>query len=326
MEQAVDISRPQPLSPFAVSGDFAASLPAPIRKKFKALRERAERERAVARSISEKRTALMAKIPELEEKIAAMTLPIGTDAKGSSYSGRGLAENSGEVAASKRELVSLREDLVDLNASYGNRANGSLGVLVSSIEDFLRRRSLPLFDVVLPVAPTLTKGMLLPAAIESRRRRIRELDADLTSVASAPWPSRITKQLARKQLVELSQQGRPDVFALVERGQAIGWPIIPIPAEPNLPRRLFEPVDTAALIAWVLGPALVAALDREIDELSDDSKALTREQRKERTEQILADKLETEREEESLIERSETEGLAVSRRTDADPRAVLGIR
>jgi hypothetical protein len=328
MEHAADISRPKPQAPLTGPGDFAASLPAPIRKKFKALRERAECERALSHSISDKRAALMTAIPDLEEKIEAMTLPIGGEGTRMGYPGRGLAENSAEVTAARLELASLREDMEGLNASYGRPAGSATGTLVSLIENFLRSRRVPVFEIIRTESPTLPKGTSLAAAIESRRRRLRELDADLKSVASAPLPSRITKQLARKQLAELSEQGRPDVFALVERGQAIGWPIIPIPrtTPQDLPSKLFEPVNTAALIAWALGPALIAALDREIEELSDDDKALTQEQRKERTDQILADKLATEREEESLIERAEIDGLPVHRRLDADPRAILGIR
>lgn len=311
--EAADIRVPQSAQPvFAQLADMAAALPAPIRKKFKALRARAAREQALSRETSEKRMALLNAIPELKDQIAALT---------SLSSGRGLAEDTPQVRNARLQLASLQEDLENLNAVYGK--GGETGLLVSKLEDFIGRRGHPIFEIVRDAAPILQKGVSLPAAIESRRRRIRELDADLKSVKSAPWPSRLTKRRAHEQIVELSKRGRPDVFALVERFETIGWPMIPTASDdPPAAAR----VDAAALIAWALGPALIAAIDREIDELSDDQKALTKEQRKERQDQILADRLATEREEESLIERAETEGLPVSRRSDADPRAVLGIR
>jgi hypothetical protein len=311
----VDVRAPRSHLPvFAQSGDLAASLPAPIRKKFKALREKAERDRRQTREISQRRQALLTSIPELKEEITAMIEP---------RNGRGLEEDGPQVRGARLQLASMKEDLENLNVAYSDPAVGMSGLLVSKLEVFIRQRGSLVFELVRSEASTLKKGESLPAAIESRRRRIRELDADLKAAESAPWPSRITKQKAREQLAELGKRGRPDVFALVERGQPIVWPMLP-----TIPGREGEraDVDAAALIAWALGPVLTAAIDREIDELSDDQKALTAEQRRERKDQILADKLVTEREEESLIERAEAEGLPVTRRTDADPRAVLCIR
>ena len=329
-----DIAAPRPSSPpFSLEGDLAATLPAPVRKKFKALRERAERERAQHLSISEKRQGFLSSIPQLKEKIEAMTLPLNNDTR--QFPGRGLDENSPEVAAARMQLASMQEDLDGLNAFYSNPNNGQLGALVASLESYINRRGRSVFEIVQVAAPALQKGQSLASAIEARRRRLRELDADLKSAETAPWPSSITKKLAREQLARLSERGRPDVFALVERCEPIGWPLLPMTSAsldqrqglvvPTMALTELMRVDTAGLIAWAIGPMLLAGIDREIDELSDDKKALTAEQRKERKDQILADKLDTEREEESLIELAEKDGVQVPRRSDADPRAVLGI-
>jgi hypothetical protein len=83
--------------------------------------------------------------------------------------------------------------------------------------------------------------------------------------------------------------------------------------------------DTLALIAWLLPDRLIAALDREIDEVADDKAALTLEQRRKAEAEILADMLATEREECALIEIAQTQGIAIDYRTDCDARAILDI-
>jgi hypothetical protein len=58
--------------------------------------------------------------------------------------------------------------------------------------------------------PKLAKGeaSLLDAA-ENRRRRFRELRADLHRIASAPFPSAYAKQQMRAQIEALAMQGAP---------------------------------------------------------------------------------------------------------------------
>jgi hypothetical protein len=231
------------------------------------------------------------------------------------------------VKAAKLQIASLREDLDDLNAKYSDPNNGSTALLVSKLEEHVRRHRL--FGLAQHAEPIIRKGETLQSVIGARRRRVGELKADLKQIELAPWPSKLTKARAREQLAELAKRGRPDVFALVERFDAIAWPTLP-------PRTIFtadgkgsvvlpETLDASALMAWALGPALVAAVEREIDELSDDDKALTAEMRKQRAEEISAEILAVEREEEALVEMAEAQQLPITRRTDADPRAVLGV-
>jgi hypothetical protein len=84
-------------------------------------------------------------------------------------------------------------------------------------------------------------------------------------------------------------------------------------------------VDVLALFCWLHRDALVAALEREIDELADDSAALTDEERATRESELLADLLRAERLEELLVVAAENEGREVMRRPNADPRAVLNL-
>lgn len=319
------IARPQPLSPLAVSGDMAARLPAPVRKKLKALRGLAEEQREYRLRLSAKRTALMERIPKFADEIEAMTLPLHAASRFGN-AGRGLAEGSAEVREARLQLASAREDLEAANAIYADGRAGTTASLVASLESFLRARPAMIFKIAPAEPPPRRKGETLPDAIENRRRRLRELAADREAVMRAPLPSTLSKQTARAQLAELAQRGRPDVFGLIEFGRPIEWPRIPVTsAMQDLPQIIRETVDGAALMCWALGPALVEAIEREIDLQSDDAHALTTADRRKRLAEIDDDRLAVEREEEALIEMAEAEGLQIFRRSNADPRAVLGI-
>ena len=318
-EAQIHVSQSLPaLSP---EGDIAASLPAPVRKKFKALRVRAENERATFLSVSEKRSALKFQIQEFEGEIEAMTLRIGTTGK-FGHSGRGLTEDSSEVRRARMQLASMREDSDDIDAIYSDGTR-TLSPLVERLTTFLQRRRTA-FPPIEEKTVLLRKGETVQTAIENRRRRLQELAADIVSVKRSPWPTSITKKLARAQIAELCKRGRPDVFGLVEHGERIAWPTLPTGAV-DLPEAVRNPIDTPALIAWALGSELIEAIEREIDELSDDDRALTHEERGKKIETIEADMLAIEREEEALIELAEAQGVPITRRVNADPRAVLGV-
>lgn len=57
-EQQIDIPARDPAPPFRGAGDLAAALPDPVRKKFKALRAKAEKSAAARRAMLGKRHAL----------------------------------------------------------------------------------------------------------------------------------------------------------------------------------------------------------------------------------------------------------------------------
>ena len=84
-------------------------------------------------------------------------------------------------------------------------------------------------------------------------------------------------------------------------------------------------VDVEALLCWTFKDQMIAAVDKEIELRGDDANALSDAQRAERTATILGDLLMSEREEELLIEHGEAKGIVLARRTNADPRALLGL-
>jgi hypothetical protein len=75
--------------------------------------------------------------------------------------------------------------------------------------------------------PKLAKGEAgLLDAVENRRRRVRELEADLHRIRSSPYPSSHCKAQMREIIEQLATRGAPEVSLLIEHDQReIGWPM-----------------------------------------------------------------------------------------------------
>jgi hypothetical protein len=84
--------------------------------------------------------------------------------------------------------------------------------------------------------------------------------------------------------------------------------------------------DMLALMTWLHRDALIAALDREIDEVADDPNALTAAQRQKAEAEVRADLLAVQRQEAELVWKAQGDGAAVLHRPDIDPRALLGVQ
>src|SRR5258708_8415212 len=128
-----------------------------------------------------------------------------------------------------------------------------------------------------------------------------------------------------------SPSGAPNLFDVIDHRDRINWPtettrLTSMPLGAGDSQLIITTVpDTLAVLAWLHRDALIARLEGEIDRCSQDDKALSAEQRAKKSAEILSDILAAEREEETLIERMEAGGALFLRRTDADPRAVLGL-
>jgi hypothetical protein len=178
--------------------------------------------------------------------------------------------------------------------------------------------------------PKLAKGENgLLDAIENRRRRVRELRADLHRIASAPYPSKHVKTQMRAQIEQLAMVGAPDVSMMVEHDGRLIWPLTRLRSEVFGEQRQLafaEVPDTVALFAWLHRDTLIKRLDAEIDTEADDAAALSHEARQKAEAEMMGDLLAVERDESALVFKAWTDGLPVEHRSDCSPLALLGLR
>lgn len=209
--------------------------------------------------------------------------------------------------------LSARKEIFDARRQ---RLNG----LLSGIADWLNALPRNAQLSAHPGRERANKNEVTPDDIEKRRRRIRELVADIRSVDAAPITSAEAKQIARAQIEELAKQGEPDFFPLIEEyGGRIRWPQRFDNSGIGAPT---ASLDGGSLFACVMREQLIAFSDARIDEAADDGHALTDVQRADKFKTLFSDLLAAEREEEDLVQAA---GFDVDRRADADPRAVLGL-
>jgi hypothetical protein len=134
----------------------------------------------------------------------------------------------------------------------------------------------------------------------------------------------------RDQVNDLAVLGAPDVSPLVERDLAVQF------ADKRWSEKIYGPDDPGivafilpdmlATMTWLLKPALIAALEKEIDAVADDAAALTPEQRQVKVAELMRDILSIEREESALVWRAQAQGLPCEHRKDISPLALLGLR
>jgi hypothetical protein len=140
-------------------------------------------------------------------------------------------------------------------------------------------------------------------------------------VLAAPFPTAIVKKIAREQVSQMIEAGKPDVSGLLDRCDPIVFPTKRLGvAEYGGSAAAVHAVDAASLMAWLHQKDLLKAIDGLIDEAGDDAAALSPEQRIEKLTLIDADILASERDECAFAELA---GLLP--RADIDARAALGL-
>jgi hypothetical protein len=104
--------------------------------------------------------------------------------------------------------------------------------------------------------------------IENRRRRVRELKADLHRIESACLPSNVAKQKVRSEIDALVARGAVDVSPVIEHLDGrIAWPMQTLRSTVyNSPGSVAfcEAPDLLGLFAFVHRDALIKRLDLEI--------------------------------------------------------------
>jgi hypothetical protein len=240
-------------------------------------------------------------------------------------SGRQYAGRDQDIERTGRDLELIDEQLRGFDARIDRLVAGQWHG-TNRILDWLR--DIPPGVLIEPhpkiAAPKLAKGETAAERVAALRERTASLRADLHSVASAPIFAADAKAIMVRQIAELAERGRPDVMGCAEIGSEIKFRTMLVNA--NAPRTWFEHVDTLGLLAWLHGDEIARRLAAEIDEVADDSAALSDADRTAKERELLAEILECERLEEATIEAAEAAGAeAVARRLDVDPRALLGL-
>lgn len=234
-------------------------------------------------------------------------------------------DTTANVELEQRKLAIVDGDL-DHAKERAERCTATwrgLRASVSNLERYLA--GLPVGAVIAPfagAAPELRKGETAIVAVERCRRRVRELDADLHRIETAPIPSAEAKALKNAELDNRISRGRPRCSPLIDHGEPVEWPSVALRSSGRDTVSAIDPVD---ILAWLFADQLRAKLDAEIDAVADDAAALSTEQRDQQRRQALRDKLTTERDEEAFVRMAIAGGALVMRRPEADPRAVLGL-
>lgn len=325
-------ANPQPFSlgihvqpPF----DPLAWLPTGAADKLRALRQAFSDAHALIppfEDLREARAAVVAVQQNLERHLAPR-----------STNGFALADDGsdGRVVALRQELERLEAEDRRLNERSDERTARwhERGFVLQAVETWLKSGRPPgtvLADYDGP-EPQLLKGENGSLdAIANRRRRVRELRADLHTIKSKPFPSSYCKQRMREQIGAIAAGGGPSVSDLVENDRAITWPTRNVQSSVyNVegPAIAFAEVsDAVALVAWLHKDTLIAKLAAEIDAEADDTAALTHEQRQRAEAETLGDLLSVERDEAWFVWKAMDERLPVEHRADCSPEAILGCR
>jgi len=238
---------------------------------------------------------------------------------------RWAGQGAAEIKAKRAEHEELK---AEFNRMYerrqeADRRAGIRTAIIASCREMVRRvDKVNAITAYAGAIPAMRKGEAAVDAVETRRRRLRELDAEANQIAAAPYPSSHAKQRASERIAAMAKAGAPDAFMAVEQDQNVIWPtmniVLPSGEQTQIP-------DVMAILAHIHGPALLAAEEKAIDQQADDAAALTDAQRASSKSRITRDRLGTEREEVTFLRLANSTGNHLEYRADTDPRALLGL-
>ncbi len=246
-----------------------------------------------------------------------------------------LPENHPSVVMAMRDLDAATEELQKAqNRSESARdERQDLAHFTARMERWLAALpdGIKIVDIAV-AAPKLLKGELSADGATRHREELAQARARRREIEAAAITSAEARSIIRKDVEALIARGRPSVDAIIEGGsEAITWPlarakspivgavvingaVAPVTNEHREPE-----IDTLALLAWLNRDLVMKRLDEELAEAQDDSRALSREQRQKKLQQIDEEILALERAEAVLVA-----DAGMSPRGDMDVRAALG--
>lgn len=298
-------------SPYFEPADPIELLPQPV--NFKIIKLRAERDDAMARR---KRLYDAA-----QDKLARVRAIEATIADRLDRERR--ADDDPIVVAEREMLTRAKLEHKGLMAEYSAAAadTAPLAQIVRRAEEFAAKVAGRKVATIEPVTPHIGRTETIEAAVEKVRRGIEKAADAEASARYAPLSSSAAKAIARDAIEKLAKA--PNVMDTIEGGNPFGLPAKAY--TDHVPFAQREHADIAGFLIWALKPAIVRAIESEIDESADDESALDDAERAERIAAAKAERLRLEREEESLILMAGERGQRVERRPDVDLRALLGL-
>lgn len=266
---------------------------------------------------------------------------------------RGTAEENA-VAQQRRKYADLRAEY-DRRTALQEQAREALfpiARLLERIDRFIAdevQAGRKHFEIYTGAPLKLKKGERARDAVERARAERQEHLSILTQVRHAPRPVDESLAIVREYIARWADRGRLSVFDLVERRDAISSHGSPysIPSDRHAPPisvPMFAPTtlaaslnddttaiiqgqlpDFGAMIAWLHPEVLLEKLEAEIRATTDESAALSTDERNARIKDLHGLIVGAERLEEVALRAAIADGDTIDRRPDATPFVVLGL-
>lgn len=295
--------------------DWPETVPSTVRDRVQAIRDVAFAHAAARRSVGDEKRTARGELDQDRVKLAEYEASKDPSKAFAADQLRKRIERGTKLVAS----LAGREEAFSQAWSLANRLAGHIELYVRS------NSSQPIF-LHDGIVPKLNATETAAEGLERAARRTRTLRADRTEVLAAPFPSAVAKEIAFKDLMKRAAAAKPNVSGTIDRCRDVTFPKVRAPIEHQLhggdatvALEVYG-IDPVGLLAWLFPTEMRAAMDREIDAISEDEIALSAEQRVERLAIIDSDILASEREEATFAELA-----GVLPRPDIDPRAVLGL-
>jgi hypothetical protein len=171
-----------------------------------------------------------------------------------------------------------------------------------------------------PVRPELVDGEDLPTALARIQTQIGTVTNHLDVVRCAPLPRADIRAQASEFVAQMGLRARP---RLELRADRLTVDFI----NPQVMDGSTALLDSIAIQCWSNPKHMLAAIEKEIErQLPPPDMAIPREERLRRELELAAEIERLGHVEEALITECESRGIAVERRSEADPKCVLNVR
>jgi hypothetical protein len=219
-----------------------------------------------------------------------------------------------EAASIEHEISRQRGKLQEAQQRYRKRAD-----LNAKLRYFVQATAGSLEDMK-PPKPLKLAGETLAAAVRRIRGRISALAAEKRAVELAALPAADAKKEAGEYIKALVAKGRPKIT--YGHGQQFRATF-----NAMIDNAYTTQADIAAYLAWLDPVSFAERIFAEIEAQPAPELALSVTARAQKLVGIEAELLQCEREEEALVMTSEesADGPPITRRIDADPKAILCI-